>query len=220
MGVDDFDGDLQSDLVFRHAATGAVEFWLMDGATRRGAPLPLGAPGPPPGWNLAATADFDHDGRPDVLWHHPLTRQLMVYTLQGVSPTSAIIPSPSSAGDSNWQVVAAFDMDVDGHTDLLWYNTASGRVVWWRMDAQVRRLAGQFTQPMQAGNANWKVLAAGDYGRGPSGVPNTRDLVWRNDTSGRFVLWHMDATGRRTSGRFTNPGAPADASSWTLAGPR
>lgn len=220
VGVDDFDGDLQSDLIFHHAGTGAIEFWLMDGSARRGAPLPLGAPGPPPGWNLAATADFDQDGRPDLLWQHPLTRQLMIYTLQGVSPTGAIIPSPSSAGDANWQVAAAFDMDVDGSTDLLWYNTASGRVVWWRLDAQARRITGQFTEPMQAGNSNWKVLAAGDFGLGPNGLPNTRDLVWRNDTSGRFVLWHMDAAGRRTSGRFTNPAAPVEPLDWTLAGPR
>ena len=46
------------------------------------------------------------------------------------------------------------------------------------------------------------------------------DLVWRNATSGRYVVWHMDAAGVRTSGRFVNPPAPDVPLGWTIAGPR
>ena len=75
--------------------------------------------------------------------------------------------------------------------------------------------------------SNWKVLAAGDYGIGPDGSdatapqPGTKDLVWRNATSGKFVVWHMATNGDRTGGVFTSPDAPAaDALDWTIAGPR
>lgn len=219
-GVDDFNGDSSSDLVFRNVTTGAVEFWMMSGTTRQGPPVPLGAPAPDLGWELAATGDFDHDGRPDLVWRNTTSQQLVIWTMNGVTPVGAITPVPSQAAAGNWIVVAALDLDVDGNTDLLWYNTTSGRIVRWLMDAQVQRITGQFTNPMQAGDANWKVLASGDYGVGPYGSPGTLDLVWRNATSGRFVVWYMDTRGNRTSGRFTNPAAPANPLDWTLAGPR
>jgi hypothetical protein len=140
--------------------------------------------------------------------------------MDGVGRTGVIVPSPSAAVNANWSVVAALDLDLDGNTDLLWYNSTSGRIVRWLMDADVQRLAGLFTNPMQAGNNNWKVVAGGDYGAGPNGLPGTRDIVWRNDTSGRIVVWNMDTEGNRTAGRFTNPPEPAPALGWTVAGPR
>ncbi len=218
-GVDDFDGDGQDDLVFRNAS-GAVEFWLMNGTTRLGAPVPLNGTAPAPEWKLSATADFDHDARPDLLWRNTATRALQVWTMNGATPTGTITPTPAQATDANWEVVAALDADRDGNTDLLWYNQSSGRIVFWFMDAAVQRLSGQFATPMQAGDANWKVLAAGDYGVGPNGRPGTYDLVWRNATSGRFVVWNMDTHGVRTAGRFVNPPAPDSPLDWTIAGPR
>lgn len=220
LGVDDFDGDLDSDLVFRNVNTGAVEFWMMNGTARQGAPVPLGTPAPDLTWELSATGDFSHDGQPDLLWRNVGTRQLSIWVMNGVTPTGTITPSPSQAVDANWTVVAALDLDLDGNRDMLWYNTSSGRIVRWLMDAQVQRTSGQFTNPAQAGDANWRVLAGGDYGVGPGGVPNTQDLVWRNSTSGRFVIWFMDTDGNRASGRFTNPVAPDSPLNWTIAGPR
>ncbi len=222
VGADDFNADLHSDLVFRNRTTGAVEFWMMTGTTRQGAPVALGAPPPAPAldWKLAATGDFDHDGKPDLLWRNSVNQQLQVWTMNGVNQTGTTVPVPSSAAAWNWEVVAALDLDLDGNTDLLWYNTTSGRIVRWLMDAQVHRLVGEFTNPMQAGNNNWKVLAGGDYGPGPGGLPGARDLVWRNASSGNYVIWHMDTRGNRTSGRFTNPASPANPLNWTIAGPR
>lgn len=219
-GVDDFDGDGQDDLVFRNTGTGSVELWMMNGATRVGAPVPLAGMPPPPEWKLSATADFDHDARPDLVWRNTATRALEIWTMNGATPTGTITPTPAQATDANWEIVAALDMDRDGYNDFVWYNRTSGRIVFWFMDAAVQRLAGQFATPMQAGNANWKVLAAGDYGVGPNGRPGTFDLVWRNADSGRFVVWHMDTLGVRTAGRFVNPPAPADPLDWTIAGPR
>ena len=89
------------------------------------------------------------------------------------------------------------------------------------MDASVQRLSGRFTSPASAGDANWKVLAGGDYGAGAGGLAGTNDVVWRNATSGRIVVWHLDLAGTRTSGTFTTPDAPGPvATDWTLVGPR
>jgi len=93
--------------------------------------------------------------------------------------------------------------------------------VQWFMNASVVRTSGQFTNPPAAGNNNWNVLAGGDYGTDTSALEATADIVWRNATSGRFVVWYMDLAGNRTSGTFTTPVEPATTPlDWVIAGPR
>ncbi len=220
-GLDDFDGDGHTDLVLRHATTGEVRFWLLNGTSAAGTLPLLGAPTLAANWKLSATADFDHDGWPDLLWRNVTSQKLVVWTMSGHVKTSTLVPSPSQAVDGNWEIVAARDYDGDGHTDLLWYNQTSGRIVQWLMDAQLVRTLGRFTSPMGAGDANWKVWASGDYGVGPGGQPGTNDLVWRNATSGRYVVWHLDLAGLRTAGVFTDPWQPeGQPLEWEIAGPR
>lgn len=218
---DDFDRDGHSDLVFWNSSTGATEFWLMQGSARQGAPVALGgAPAPTVAWRPAASADFNADGHPDLLWRNSASQQLSIWTLDGTTKTGEITPTPAQALHANWQVVAAVDVDSTGGVDLVWYNLDSGRVVMWLMDGAMVRVAGRFTSPPAAGDANWKVLAAGDYGSGAGGFEGTPDLVWRNATSGRLVAWHMDGTAR-TSGLFLDPNQPdVDPLAWTVVAPR
>lgn len=222
-GVADFDADDDNDLLLWDSVTGAAEFWLMDGTTRVGAAVPLAGALPPP-WRPSATADFDNDGKPDLVYRNLDTQKISVWTLNGSSPSGTLTPSPDQAVHVNWEVVAAQDLNADGHTDLLWYNRLSGKVVYWWLDGSLVRIAGGFTNPANAGDNNWKVVAGGDYGIGPDlsgpGLPNTQDIVWRNTTSGRIVLWHMDNAGNRSAGLFVTPDPPAPATEWVVAGPR
>jgi hypothetical protein len=222
VGVDDFDRDLGNDLLLWNEATGAVEFWLLDGAARRGAAVPLsGAPTLATNWRPSATGDFDHDGRPDLLWRNFTSQKIVIWTMNGTAKVGALIPSPDQAVDGNWEIVAALDYDGDGNRDFLWYNWSSGKIVQWLMNAAVQRVTGRFTAPANAGDANWKVLASGDYGVGAGGVAGTNDVVWRNATSGRLVVWHLDLAGVRTAGTFTTPDGPGPpATDWTVVGPR
>jgi hypothetical protein len=116
--------------------------------------------------------------------------------------------------------VAGADFNQDGHGDFLWYNETTGKIVTWYMDADLVRISGQFTTPDSAGGAGWRVVAAGDYGMGTSGIAGTPDIVWRNSTSGKLVVWHMDAASNRTDGLFTTPDAPSPPLSWNVVGPR
>ncbi len=222
VAADDFDGDMDNDLVLWNGATGQVEFWLMNATQRRGAPVPIsGAPTLATNWRLSATGDFDHDNRPDLVWRNVTSQKIVVWTMNGTGKKGSLIPTPDQAVDANWEIVAALDYDRDGNRDLLWYNWSSGKIVQWLMDAAVQRLSGRFTSPASAGNANWKVLAGADYGLGPGGVADSNDVVWRNATSGRVVVWHLDLAGNRTAGLFTVPDAPSpDPAGWTIVGPR
>lgn len=222
-GAADFDGDGHTDLLVRQPLTGDVRVWLLGGASGAevlgqaaltGASLPRGH------WEVAATADFDRDGQADLLWRDGVTQQLVVWLLHGMAWRATVVPDPDHAVDANWQVVAAGDLDGDGSSDIVWYNTTSGRVVQWLLDPNLVRTAGRFTDPPQAGDANWQVVAAGDYGFGVRAQAGTYDLLWRNATTGKLVAWFMDDGGKRTAGAFLTPSAPSDPLAWTVVGPR
>ena len=221
VGADDFDGDMDNDLVLWNGLTGQVELWLMNGTQRRSAVPISGAPTLATNWRLSATGDFDHDQQPDLVWRNVTSQKIVIWTMNGTAKKGALIPGPDQAVDGNWEIVAALDYDGDGARDLLWYNWSSGKIVQWLMNAAVQRVTGRFTSPANAGDANWKVLASADYGVGAGGLTGTNDVVWRNATSGRVVVWHLDLAGNRTSGLFTSPDAPSpDPAGWTIAGPR
>jgi hypothetical protein len=223
--VDYFDADGKNDLAFWNTTTGAVEFWIMNGTTRVGAPVPISnAPTLAPSWKLSATADFNRDNRPDLLWRDFATQKMQVWLMNGTARVATIYPSPDQAVHSNWEIVGAFDQNNDGGTDLLWYNSTSGKIVQWNLDGNLMRITGLFTNPANAGDNNWQVTAGGDYGLGPSQtgtpVPGSKDIVWRNATSGNIVVWHMDFAGNRTAGLFTTPQAPTNPLDWIVTGPR
>jgi hypothetical protein len=190
--------------------------------TRLGAPVPLsGAPPLATDWRVVASADFDRDRRPDLLWAHATSGQMVVWRIVDMARVGVVLPSPGAPVHANWKVVAARDWNGDFTPDLLFYNETSGRTVQWLLDPSLMRTTSRFTDPMGPDSNAWRAVAAGDYGVGPGGLPNTHDIVWRNSASGRLVVWYVDLAGRRTAGAFTDPPAPSpDPTAWIVAGPR
>ena len=221
VGSDDFDNDGRSDLVFRAPLDATVSFWLMNGATRVSTAALTGGPVQATDWTVVATGDFNNDRKPDLLWRNATTQKLQIWTMNGTAYTGTIVPSPDQAVDANWRVVAALDYNGDGHRDLLWYNDTTGKIVFWFMDQNVVRITGQFAVPAAAGDANWKVVAGGDYGFAAGAPPCANDIIWRNDTSGKLVIWHMDGAGSRGAGAFLSPDSPSpNATEWSVLGPK
>lgn len=226
VGTDDFDGDWRQDVVLWNSTTGAVEIWYLGGAegtTRVGSASVSGAalPAPASGWRVVATGDFDANGWPDLLWSREADGHLQIWSLKNAVYQATLTPNPAQAVDTNWRVVATLDFDNDGRRDLLWYNRTSGRIVFWYLDGALQRFAGRFASPPAAGDNNWTVVAAGDWGNGASASSvRANDLLWRNATSGRMVMWHLDPSGTRLAGSFTSPDAPDTPLAWNVVGPR
>jgi len=169
----------------------------------------------------------------DILWRNNTSQKLVMWLMNGTAKTGNLIPFPDQAVDGNWQVIGLADLNLDGNTDFLWYNYTSGKIVYWWMNGSMVRITGNFTNPANAGDNNWRVQSIGDYGTACTN--QTRDgqpdVIWRNDSSGRIVAWILDSAGNRTSGCFTCPTAvggtcnpndppPPGATDWVLVGPR
>ena len=92
---------------------------------------PAGAalPNPGPTWHVAAAADFNGDGKSDILWQND-SGLPAIWTMDGTNLTAgAALPNPGPT----WHVAAAADFNGDGKSDILWQND-SGLPAIWTMD--------------------------------------------------------------------------------------
>ncbi|MEP7305683.1 MAG: FG-GAP-like repeat-containing protein [Acidobacteriota bacterium] len=155
-------------------------------------------------WTSAVVADFNGDGKPDVLWHSTMTGANVIWYMDGV--TLSELGMVESVGNLGWQLVGAGDFEGDGQPDLLWRHTEWGRNIVWYMDGVDRTghtdLDGE-TDPA------WAIVAVSDFNG--DGKP---DILWRNVATGANRVWHMD--GARRTGV-----APVDSEhdlEWTVVG--
>ena len=131
----DFNGDGTPDLVFQNDTTRQVLVWYLSGPP---ADSLVGwdwlAITGVTGWRLVSTADFNGDGKPDLVWQNDSTRQALVWYMGGSLGNTFLWWDwlAPSALDS-WRLVDAVDLNRDGKPDLVWQNDATFQVVAWYM---------------------------------------------------------------------------------------
>ena len=212
VGTNDFNGDGQMDLLWRHGASGENVLWFLNGVD-----LVSGTFTNPSGlvdvrWQMVGTGDFNLDARPDILWRHDFSGENVVWFMFGNLLTSGTFTTPAALEDVRWKMAGVADFDLDGKQDILWHHTNSGEAVLWYMNGTVLR-SGTFTDPPGLPDTSWRMVAVGDYN-----ADQKPDIVWRNQVSGQNVVWFMD-NATLISGTFTNPSTLADTR-WKLVGPR
>jgi len=154
----DFNGDGVPDLVWQNDSTRQVTVWYMGGAG--GAVFQsyiyLSVAGVP-GWHIAAAADFNGDGVPDLVWQNDTTRQVLVWYMGG----AAVFQGwnyLSAASVPGWHVVAAVDQNGDGVPDLVWQNDTTRQVTVWYMGGAGGAVFQGWNYLSIAGVPGWSAL--------------------------------------------------------------
>jgi hypothetical protein len=198
----DFDGDENSDLLWRNEATGENYLWFMNGKESTG-----GAyldPVPDAHWKVAGIADFNSDGRVDILWRNSSTGENYVWFMNGKTRTGgAYLDTVLGA---NWKVAATADFNKDGKPDILWRNFSTGENYVWFMDGATHSGGAYLTA---VGNTTWKIVGTGDFNG--NGKP---EILWRNEATGENYVWYLEGT-NLVGGDYIDPVGGSD---WKVVG--
>jgi hypothetical protein len=184
----DLSRDGTPDLVWQHDTSRQVTVWYMGGSD--GDEF-LGwdwlASGTLADWRLRATADFNGDGTPDLVWQHDTTRQATVWYMGGAHGATRLGWNWLTSGDlPGWTLVAAADLNGDAHPDLIWQHDTTRQVIVWFMGGEQGHLLERWTWLVSASLTPWRVAALADFNA--DGVP---DIVWQNDTTRQVTVWYM-----------------------------
>jgi hypothetical protein len=203
----DFSGDGRPDIVWRHAVSGKISVWLMNGVTRTAGVFTTPDTLADTSWAIVGTADFGADGKTDILWRHQVSGKNVVWMMNGVVRTGGVFTNPDTLADTNWGVVGTGDFSTppDNKPDILFRHGITGNNVVWYMDG-ITRTAGVFTSPASLADTNWFMVGIGDFWSvgSPGAQDGKNDILWRHNFSGKNVLWYMDGV-TRTAGVFTSP---------------
>jgi subtilisin-like proprotein convertase family protein len=214
VGTHDFNGDGRTDILWRHTTSGENVLWFMDRNTLVSGTFTNPAALADVNWQMAATGDFNGDARPDILWRHDISGQNVVWLMNGNTLVSGTFLNPPSL-QANWKVVGTGYFDAGEQLDILWWNQVSGLLLVWHMNG-LNRVSAEFTTPAGLADTRWRPVATGDFND-----DRRVDIVWRHDTSGQIVVWHMGGDGGTTliGGVLTDPPVLADVR-WKIVGPR
>ena len=133
----------------------------------------------PGGSSTRQGADFNGDGKTDILWRNSATNQVGIWLMNGASYLGWT-PLPNVSAD--WKIEGTGDFNNDDNTDIIWRHT-DGRVVFWFMKG-----VNYWTYYTYGQVSNqWKIVGTGDFNS-----DNHTDILWQNTVTGLVSVWLMN----------------------------
>lgn len=206
----DIDGDGTTDLVWHNSSTGRIVIWFLDpdgvlnhSQLVRDVDLSTS-------WSIQGVADLNHDGVPDLIFHHATTGRATIWYLKndGTYLRGSYVLDANVA--TTWKIVGVADMNKDSNPDLIWLNSSTGIALIWFLDAEGLYVSGANVADVKLSTA-WKIVGVADMNKDAN-----PDLIWHHATTGRAHIWFLDGGGRYVSG--ANVADVNLATAWKVAG--
>ena len=124
-------------------------------------------------------ADYDGDGRSDILWRNSTTGANTIWK----SANSTTPQSVTGVSSQAWKIVGQGDFDGDGKDDIVWRNAQTGANTIWR--------SGNGSTPITTTGVTdlaYALVGVGDFNK-----DGKSDLVWRHKTNGKNAIWTSPA---------------------------
>jgi hypothetical protein len=181
VGTGDYDGNLNSDLLWENASTGALTLWRLAGGQVLGttvldrSSLPAAEE-----WHVGGSGDVDGDGADDLMMWSRVKGQVEIWTLSG----GAVATRTRLTGHVGaWSVVAVDDIDGDGKAEIVWLD-------------ELHRVL-ELRDPAAAASVGLGDLAAGWRGRGGADLAGdgSAELVLQDTATGAAQAWELDDRG-------------------------
>jgi hypothetical protein len=207
-GLADFNGDGHSDILWQHLQTGELRVWLMNQTslvddveltTRR-----LGF-----GWQIGGVADFNGDGKADILWHDQRRGTLYVWLMDATTAVAGAYITAEGNPDTSWQINGLADFNGDGEADILWRHKRTGDLQVWFMKG-TKATGASSLLPARAADPQWQIARVADLDE-----DGQTDILWHNRLTGDLLVWYMNGI-RMTSRAPLDPRQAPDTD-WTVA---
>lgn len=186
-GVGNFGGDAQPDVLWRNSNTGGVLVWVMSSASTIGSTAEI------PGmadmeWHIAGVADFNDDGKHDLLWRNDDGGQNSIWLMNGTTVSSTrTLPIVQGLG---WSISAVGNFAGTSDDDIAWRRASDGATIVWRMDDTTVHSSTSLAWPT---SGEWHVGGGDNRSRGNDWDRNgTEDILWLDDQNGRGLQWYIN----------------------------
>jgi hypothetical protein len=200
----DFNGDGHPDVFYGNKTTGATSVWFMggtNGIVRQGnAPITaINNKYPSTAYVPEAIADFNRDGKPDILYWNRNTGVLFVWFLGGangvVEQSSVMVSAINNKFPSTAYIpVGVEDYNGDGNQDVLYWNSQTGVLFVWAMGGAGGTHELSSTQVTAINNKfpslSYVPAATADFTG--DGQP---DVLYWNKGNGVLFVWALGGTG-------------------------
>lgn len=204
--------DGRNDLLFNHLVSSKLVTWRMDGINKIDGVFLVDSDGTTQLTNEASSslvgmADFDGNGRGDLLWQNDANGNLCWWYFNGATRSSRSCAAGDA--DTNWKIAGVGDFNADGTMDFFWRNQSTLAFRVWYMSNQTF-LGSAVPTGTGTPDANWKIVGIGDLDA--DGDP---DILWRHDVSKRIVYWQMTGVAK-DFGDYWTPDMPGEPDLWDL----
>jgi hypothetical protein len=217
IGIGDFNGDADADIVWRQSTTDALVDWSMNGSTITSSTnftYQGNVVAPDSTWSVVGIGNFAGNGDSDILWRQSATDTVTEWQMNGSTIESGNVVTLQGAAvkpDASWSVAGVGNFTGNGVSDVLWRQSSTGVLAMWLMDgsslASVAAVTyqGNLVEP----DSSWNIIEVGDF----NGTANDSGILWRQSTSGMLVEWQMNGSQIVSSQEVGSQGTPVPPNS-------